>query len=128
MYQSLSKSKDSGTSKACPRLQLHIVSIKSKTKQASSASINFATRSTKTTNSLFKKLPKRTFQNKYRNRKIHEHKLRCNYCREIGHTTPHCHAMKVLAPKGIMMWVPKQSTFVTNLKDSTFVGGLRIPN
>ena len=96
--------------------------------QASSASINFATRSSKTTNSHFKKLSKRRIQNKYRNSKIHEHKLRCNYCREIGHTTPHCHAMKVLLPNDIMMWVPKQSTFITNSKDLNLVGDLRIPN
>ena len=83
------KSKDIGTCEVFPRLQFDIVSLKSKIEQASSASINFATRSPKTTNSHFKKLPKRGFQNKYCNSKIHEHKLRCNYCREIGHTTPH---------------------------------------
>jgi len=36
------KSKDIGTCEACPRLQLDIVSLKSKMEQASSASINFA--------------------------------------------------------------------------------------
>ena len=71
------KSKDIGTCEACPRLQIEIVSLKSKIEQASSASINFAKRSPKTTNSQFKKLPKRRFQNKYRSSKIHEHKLRC---------------------------------------------------
>jgi len=117
-----SKDKDINICGACPKLQSEIVTLKSKIEQVSSASINFANQFTKT--SSFKNAPKRNFKKKNRKSKIHEHKLRCNYCREIGHTTPHCHVMKILVPKGIMMWVPKLFTFVTNPKDPTCVGDL----
>ena len=65
-------------------------------------------------------------KNKNRKGKTHEHKIRCYYCREIGHTTPHCHVMKTLVPKGIMMWVSKVSTSVTNPKHPTCVGHLNL--
>jgi hypothetical protein len=94
------KPKDIITCLNCPRLQLEIVSLKSKIEQVSSASMNFAKRFTKPS--------------------------RCNYCREIGHTTCHCHVMKTLVPKGIMVLVPKLSTFVTNPKDPTCVGDLNL--
>jgi hypothetical protein len=117
-----SKTNDINTCLACPRLQLKIVSLKSKIEQVSSASMNFANRFTKSSN--FKESPKRMFKNKNPKSKTNEHKIRCNYCREIRHTTPHCHVMKTLVPKGIMIWVPKLSTFVINPKDPTCVGDL----
>ena len=120
----LSKAEVINTCGACPRLQLEIVSLRSKIEQVSSASISFANRFTQTLS--FKKSSKRKFKNENRKCKIHEHKVRCDYCREIGHTTPHCHVMKILVPKGIMMWVPKLSTFVTNPKDPTCVGDLNL--
>ena len=100
------------------------MSLKSKIEQVSSASMNFADRFTKTSN--FKRSPKRKFKNKNRKSKTHEHKISSNYRREIGHTTPHCHVMKTFVPKGIMMWVPKVSSFVTNPKDPTCVGDLNL--
>jgi len=119
-----SKAEDVNICLACPRLQLEIVSLKSKIEQVSNTSINFANRFTKPLG--FKTAYKRKFKKRNRNFKIHEHKIRCNYWREIGHTTPHCHVMKTLVPKGIMMWVPKLSTFVTNPKDPTCVGDLNL--
>jgi len=113
---------DINTCLAYPRLLLEIVSLKSKIEQVSSASMNLANRFTKP--SSFKKSPKKMLKNKNRKNKTHEHKIRCSYCREIRHTTPHCHVMKTLVPKGIMMWVPKLFTFVTNPKDLTCVGDL----
>jgi len=53
------KSKNIGTCEACPRLQLEIVSLKSKIEQASNTSINFAKRSPKITNSQLKKPSKK---------------------------------------------------------------------
>jgi len=119
-----SKADDIDSCEACPRLQLEIVSLKSKIKQVASAPMNLASRFTKT--SSFKNSSKRRFKNKNRKCKIHEHQVRCNACREIGHTTPHCHSMKILVPKGVMMWVPKLSTFLTNPKDPTCVGDLNL--
>jgi len=81
-----SKARDINSCGACPRLQLEIVTLKSKIEQVSSASMNLANQFTKT--SSFKNSSKRRFKNKNRERKIHEHQVRCNYCREIGHTTP----------------------------------------
>ena len=117
-----SKTEDINTCLACPRLQLEIVSLKSKIEQVLSASMNFANRFTKTSN--FKKSPRRMLKNKNKKSKTHEHKIRYNYCREIGHTTPHCHVMKTLVPKGIVTWVPKLSNFVTNPKNPSYVGDL----
>jgi len=115
---------DINTCGACPRLQLEITTLKSKIEQVSSASMNLANRFSKP--SSFKNSSKRRFKNKNLKGKIHEHQVRCNYCREIGHTTPHCHVMKILVPKGVMMWVPKLSSFVINPKDPTCVGDLNL--
>ncbi|RHN46703.1 hypothetical protein MtrunA17_Chr7g0245071 [Medicago truncatula] len=109
---------------ACPRLQLEIVSLKSKLEQAINVSMNFANRFAKP--SSFKKPSKRRVKRNNRKCKTHEHKIRCNYRREIGHTTPNCHVMKNLVPRGIMKWVPKVSTCVTNPKDPTCVGDLNL--
>jgi len=119
-----SKAKDNDSCVACPRLILEIVSLKSRIEQASSASIYFANRFTKTSHII--NSPKRKFQNINRKSKIHEHKPRCNYCREIGHSTPHFHAIKILVPKSIMMWVHKKSTFVTNPEKLSLVEDLNL--
>jgi len=42
-------------------------------------------------------------------------KVNSHYYRKIGHTTPHSHIIKVVVPKGLTMWVPKQSTCYTNV-------------
>ena len=119
-----SSNEDSNACLACPRLQLEIVSLKSKIEQVTNVLMNFANRFAKP--SSFKKPSKRRFKKNNRKCKIHEHKVKCNYCREIGHTTPNCHVMKNLVPKGIMKWIPKLSTCVTNPKDPTCVWDLNL--
>ena len=94
--------------------------------QASNVPMAFAIKSINH-NSHFKNSSKRKSQKKHLHRKVHGQKVRCNYCWEVGHVTPHCHAMKILVPKGLMRWIPEQwSTNFTNPKDPTCIGDLNL--
>jgi len=120
-----SKSKNNGTCEACPKLHEEITSLKNKIEQASGVPMDFD-KISNNFNSHYKKSCKRKFQNKHRNREVHGHKVRCHYCREVRHTTPHCHALKNVIPRELMRWVPKQSIVFTNPKDPTHVGDLNV--
>jgi hypothetical protein len=124
IYPRLINPKDIGKCEACLKLHEEIVSLKSKIEKFSSVLMSFAKRS-KSADLHSKRYFKRKFQNKNRNSKAHGHKVRCHCCGEVGHTTPHCHTIKVLVPKCLMMWVPKESTCFTNPNDPTYVGDLK---
>jgi len=120
---------DFASCKICPSLHEEINSVNKKLERVSKGTMTFAM------NSKDERIPFKIPYTKYsylKKNKYHSKNyvptIRCHYCGISGHTTPHCHIMRVEVPKWVMMWVPKFTCCKTHPKAPTCVGRQRNPN